>query len=730
MLRHALFIMAAFLLSLSVSRASLSIIADESLLPASDKLKKKEYSAARQAALDARPGAARDLMLGLAAYRLELWDEAQHTLAGNADRLPLLGDFPLYYRASALSRLNRFDEALPLLERLRQDYPESPLYSQSLLLSADILYRKGDFQNAMTSYLHFAESYPSGADALKALHRSALCREKLGDAEGAASDLRRLWLANPGNGVAAEAEADLERLRKAGVVVPPYTGEELMQRGLILLDRGSSKDAAAALASIPPESVPSRLRGRLAFKTALALYRAKRNQEAEAALARLASPDTPYPEYAVEALYWQACALDRIGRGKEAEAAFLKLIADHPAHELADDALLQAALIRKREGDRAGSAAVFKRIPAEYPSSSHVPRALWETAWSLYLTGGFREAADTFGRLASEPAYRERALYWKGRSLEAAGSPESAREARAALLEEFPIGYYALRLEKETGARNGRVAYPPPSLVAPPPLPDGYDRAKTLISLGMYEEARMELAAVRRRSGAGSLNRLELAGLYLAVDDYNSAMGLVRSEALTRADNNSHHVWGILYPAGFGEVVRRCSADTGIDESLTFALIRAESSFSPTARSPVGAVGLMQLMPSTARDTARDMKEPVTETTLTRPDLNVRLGTRHLRDLLARFNGDVVSAVAAYNAGVTPVNRWRKSLANLREDEFIENIPYPETREYVKKVLAGMEIYRRLYPPAHPSQPFSGSQKAYSSACAPSAETVSLSLSQ
>lgn len=732
MYRHGLLLIAVLLLSISVSGASLYTLGDESLLPVSEKLKKKEYSAARDYALQARPTAARDFVLGVAAYRLEKWDEAERALAGTADGFSLLGDFSLYYRASALSHLSRPDEALPLLDRLRKEYPESPLFRSALLLSSDLLFRKGDYQGALDSYRRFSVAYPSGNDTLKARHRAAVCREKLGDPAGAVSELRALWLAQPGKGVAAEAEADLARLAGTGLTVAPYTGEELLNRALVLLDRRSYREAAAALVAIPPESLPEQLRGKLAFKTALALYRAKRNRDAEEAFARLSSQQSPYPEYTVEAAYWHACVLDRTGRDSDAEAAFMKVAENSPGSDLADDALFQAALIRKGAGEHGKAIALFRRLATGYPSSSHVPRSLWEIAWGLYLSGSYREAAGGFARAAGEPAYRERALYWKARALEAAGEKEAAREARSALLEDFPAGYYALTIEKETGVQTSRIPTLGQDQLPSLPLPDGYDRAKALISLGLYEEARMEMKAVRARIGSRSRNAMALAGLYLAMEDYHVAMGLFPQSAPLRRDGGSERIWAILYPAAFREVVVRHSSNAGVDLNLAFALIRAESNFSPTARSAVGAMGLMQLMPDTARGTARDLKDPITAATLTSPDLNVRLGTRHLKYLLTRFNGNLVSAVAAYNAGATPVTRWRKNFAGLREDEFIESIPYPETREYVKKVLAGMEVYRRLYfqeeaPPAMAAAA-PAVQQACSSARMTTPEPVTLAL--
>ena len=202
---------------------------------------------------------------------------------------------------------------------------------------------------------------------------------------------------------------------------------------------------------------------------------------------------------------------------------------------------------------------------------------------------------------------------------------------------------------------------------------------------------------------AGPAATMDLAKLYLAMEDYRSAMRLYSPRNPAKKTARSSRTWAILYPPAFAESVARNAAANSISENLTFALIRAESSFFPEARSPVGALGLMQLMPATARDTARQMHETVTLPELTIPEVNVRIGTRYLKGLLTRFNGNLVSAVAAYNAGPSPVLRWRKNLSGLREDEFIESIPYGETREYVKRVLAGMEIYRRLYGGEGPS---------------------------
>jgi len=699
------------LLSISISSASLYPLADDNLAKAAQRMKKRDYRGARETASKAVAGPGRDLLLGMSAYRLENWDEAERHLAGAVEHFPLLGDFALYYRASALNHLVRYREAISLLARLEKEYPESPLAQSVSYLNAEALFQDGQFQAALEAYRNFIADYPEGSDALKASYRIATCSEKLGDTAGAAAELRRIWLKHPGKDVADDAEEDLKRLRDKGVAIQTFTTEELFGRGLALFDLKKYRDALAVFSSVPPESLPEQLRGRQAFKSAMSLYLSKQNAEAEQAFARLASPESPYREYAGEAFYWHARTLERLGRKESACAALMKLAETSPGSELADDALYHAGMIMKNSGARSEALAVFDRLLNRYPRSPLASRVLWENGWGSYRAGDFPAAAELFGRLLTDDAFREKALYWQFRSLEAAGSAESARRVLALLLEEYPTGFYALNLEKEKGIRTTTTPSLDKTVLATLQAPDGQERAMVLISLGLHQEARMEISAMRKRTSSGTAATMDIAKLYLAMEDYRSAMRLYSPRNPAKKATRSSRTWAILYPPAFAESVSRNAAANRISENLTYALIRAESNFFPEARSPVGALGLMQLMPATAKDTARQMHETVTMPELTIPEVNVRIGTRYLKGLLTRFNGNLVSAVAAYNAGPTPVLRWRKNLSGLREDEFIESIPYSETREYVKRVLAGMEVYRRLYGGEEPS-PFSTMMKA------------------
>jgi soluble lytic murein transglycosylase len=286
---------------------------------------------------------------------------------------------------------------------------------------------------------------------------------------------------------------------------------------------------------------------------------------------------------------------------------------------------------------------------------------------------------------------REKALYWYGRSLGAVNDQAGAQAAFTELLTDYPLGYYALIYKRMANVKEEALpSTPVRNIIETLPLPTGLERVKALITLGLYDEAAKELSAQKKTKSV-----LGYARLYLEMENYAAAINLLKNERFSKPDKETISLWNTSYPLAYRDHVNKNAAANSLPEGLIYSIIRAESSFSPTAKSPVGATGLMQLMPSTA--TAIAKSGPLAAGSLNRPELNIRFGAKHLKDLLDLYKGDLVLVVAAYNAGSTNVARWQKSFGTLPQDEFIESITFKETREYVKKVLAGIEVYERLY---------------------------------
>jgi soluble lytic murein transglycosylase len=261
-------------------------------------------------------------------------------------------------------------------------------------------------------------------------------------------------------------------------------------------------------------------------------------------------------------------------------------------------------------------------------------------------------------------------------------------------MQEFPASYYTLMAGQGSGLSDGIYPRIQADATDSLPVPANSERARALISFGLYDEARKELASSKTR-GTDVGKSLGSARLYLEMDDYNGAFRSIKSDFPRPGVKERQQILALQYPLPYSDTVSSAAASSALPLPLVYAIIRAESSYSPVAISSAGAVGLMQLMPSTAAQ--MNGKTPVTTEQLTDPAKNISFGVRHMKDLISQYHGDVISAVAAYNAGSTPVNRWRREFGHLPTPEFIEQIPYGETREYVKKVLAATLIYARLY---------------------------------
>ncbi|MCM0083457.1 transglycosylase SLT domain-containing protein [Geomonas sp. Red32] len=668
--------------TLPASAVTTRNLLDAPLTAAAARMKVKDFNGARTAALKSNEAGARAFLIGMADIKLENWEEAAAQLAAAAESYPLLADYALYNQALALSKLERYDQALNPLYRLLQQYPDSRLVRAAMILYGDSIASRGYPKEALETYTLFIERYPSGSDSISALYGSALCKEKLGDSKAAASIFRSLWLKYPTSPYAEKAAGQLELMAQAGVTVAPYTPAELYKRAVTLYDLGRSRDAADALAKLPLDGQSDDFAFRVRLKLGQAQLKARHYDDAQATFRAIVNRGAANGNLA-EARYWLGKALDKAGKTDEAYQVFMKLAEVPRSTTVADDALLEAAYLKRFQKKWGEAQQLFKRYLDTYPAQ-RTPAVIWETAWTSYLSRDYKAAAGFFRQLAERDETREKALYWLGKSLTATGDGKGAESAYSTLASEYPFGYYALICNRMCPI--SAFPQPPRNLADSLAMPAGYEREKALISFGLFDEAGRELSAKKGK------NTLVLARLYLEMGNYNGAYHLISRERPKRSLSESGQMWGLFYPLAYLDEVTHQASANSIPDTLVWAVMRTESNYFPGALSPVGAVGLMQIMPATAERISRG-----DGSRLTRPDLNIRLGAKHLRSLLASYNGNMTLAIAAYNAGSGNVNRWQKSLGDLPQDEFVESIPFRETREYVKKVATAMEIYKRLY---------------------------------
>lgn len=635
----------------------------------------------------------RTFLMGVSALRAGKTEEAVPLLAEAEQKLPLAADYAVFYQAEALLKLKKYAEASAKAGSFAKTFPSSLLVRRAEKLYLDIFIDAGDFKGALRIAKAFVEKYPSGGDSVDALFQSALCREETDDPAGAAQIYRSIWLNNPHAAQARKAQERLRELEKAGSKVAAFTAEELLRRASSLYAQNEFTLSLQTLQSIAPEGQSPAVTSRIELRSGLAQYRQRNWKAAEKTLAK-ASAST-LASVRSEARFWQAKSLERLDQNERAFALYMELAGEGAKQEFADDALMEAAGLRRSLGNYAEAARLFEQVLQIAPDFKFIPRASWEAAWCHYLAGEHAVAATAFKALLKDENVREKALYWLARTLENSGSSE-AGDYYATLVNEYPAGFYATWYREQKGIKDQREALEHRFVLIDAQVPPGFEKARLLAALGMLEEARSEAAAVRKKAGDKKGQFSGLARLYLEMGDYGSAIALFLQNRPVKWEKSALPLWTAGYPLVYSEHVARHTAANNLSEALIYSLIRAESGFSPAVKSPVGAIGLMQLMPATAKATARE-KGAFNPARLTSPEYNITLGTRHFRDLLKEYDGDVVYSIAAYNAGAAAVDRWRKNLKGLKKDEFIESIPYQETRDYVKKVYASAAIYRQLY---------------------------------
>lgn len=667
--------------------------ADDYLNRAAEQYREKDFGGAYASAGKSIDLAHRSFVRGMAALRMDKFEEAAALLAEAEQRLPMVADYAALYQAEALLKLKRYPAASAKAASVLNSFPSSKTVRRTEKLFADIFYEAADYKGALKSYQLFMEKYPSGGDAVDAGYKSALCREELGDAAGALPIYRSIWLNSPSSSLAVKSQERLKQLESPALKVAPYSTEELLKRASTLYAQGEYSASLKTLEMIPGEPGSQAVSNRVDLRSGMSRYRLRQYKQAELLFLKAAA--SPLPSVRSEARFWLAKCLERQDYKERALALYLELAAEGKKQEFADDALLEAAGLMRSLGQYPEAARLFDQAVRFSPGSKNAAGSIWNSGWCRYLAGEYPAAADVFKGLLADENQREKALYWLGRVLEKKGDANAASYYRT-LLEEYPAGFYATWHREQKGLKDSREPLGNRDPLAELPMLAGFDKPRLLASLGMFEEARGEMAAARKKNGEKKWQFPSLARVYLEMRDYGSAISLFMQNRPIAWEKATLPLWTAGYPRAYSELISQNAALNGLSEGLVYALIRAESAFTPAIRSSAGAIGLMQMMPDTAKMTARE-KGYFNPQRLTVPEFNIRLGTKHLHDLMKEYDGDVVYMAAAYNAGSGALGRWKKSYQGLEKDEFIESIPYQETREYVKKVYASSATYRQLY---------------------------------
>jgi len=615
-----------------------------------------------------------------------------------------LADYADYLTAQAYLQNNQYPEAEKILSSYARKYPDSIFVPGIPILEANLFVAEGNAPSA----LEILDRYRSDPIAGHADFQLAQAKaEQLSGKTDEASRLfEHVYLGYP---LSIEAGVARAQLASSGTL-ETIPATERRRHADALYGAGHYADAAVEYRSLAGEAnVPPAVQTELLVAAAECDWKLKRLTKRELD----AIPDTDDDAGARRMYLLMEMARDD-GDTATVQSIDSQMETRFPSSSWLDEALYSTGNMFLLLKDYPNAITYYGEVARRFPTSKYGPSAHWRTGWLNYRLGQYSEAARLFDeqiRFYAGGKEIPSALYWRARIYEdQEHRPSTAAAYYKTILRVFPHYYYAMLAQDRLNQLGSVTADSIAALDAlqPEPIPELSDdvpeddphvvKARLLANAGLNEYIAPEIQAA---DGSSEWGAFAEADIYAAGGEAWKAMRLLKRAIpfYTSAPIEAIPVayWRILFPQNYWTDIKADAEKNGLDPYMVASLIRQETEFNPGAISNKSAYGLMQLLPSVGRAMAREegIRHFATNELLN-PATNIRLGTLYLRQMLEKFNNQPEYAFAAYNAGDDRVTDWQ-SIGNYHGmDEFVESIPFTETREYVQAILRNEEIYREL----------------------------------
>jgi soluble lytic murein transglycosylase len=617
-----------------------------------------------------------------------------------------LDDYADYLGAQAALQAGHGADAYALLDRFAERHPDSIFVANAPVLLANAYIQQNDPQGALRVLQPLADTpHASHADFRYTLGRAY---QMAGDTGHATPIFRKLYVSLPLSFEAGQARTQLQAM---GV---PLTSAERKSHADQLFNAKRYGEAGEEYHAIERDGngLSAADHNALLIYTAVCDMKMKRISRRD--VERL--PDTADDTAALK-LYMLA-EISRNENDQSGHDALIdQMVKRFPASRWLEEALYSGGNMYLLKHDEKQATYHYSLLVQMFPESTYAASAHWRTAWMNYRMRNYSEA----GRLMDEqikgyPAGIEvpGALYWRGRIYEDEEHNFGQAVNYYRVLADTYVNYYYGELaRKRLGVLNNQAAAAPAavlSAVRKPVVPEltgelpenepHLIKARLLANAALNEYIGPEIQA---SATAGEWGALGQAEIYVSYGEHTRALQSMKRSGISffalPMDQVPEIYWRLLFPQPYWSALVGSSQANGLDPYLVASLIRQESEFNPGAVSRANAYGLMQLLPSVGKSMAKRQKMKGFKTAdLLNPTVNLQLGTVNLRQVLDRFGGQQEYALAAYNAGDVPVRQWMSSGDYKDIPEFVESIPYTETREYVQAILRNRQMYSALYP--------------------------------
>jgi tRNA dimethylallyltransferase len=541
---------------------------------------------------------------------------------------------------------------------------------------------------------------------------------------------RKLYIRYPKVAARFQAKVQMDRMAKELSLTPrPLTLRETRRRIRALLNSVEYVTVIEEIKTIQKKLKNKQLPADLYFYRAEAHKGLRKRSKANIALRQFLRK---YPEHrrTSEAHFLMAGNLWNLGNPSGALNHINTLLKKSPDSRWVPQALLYRGRIYEDIKKTAKAIETYRILALRFGRETLGEMAAWRIGWIYFKAGQWQKAFNQFkDNLDQSPkgSRSDKNLFWLAKATEKLNKASEAQILFKDLAQRFPYTYYGLEAINHL---DGTL--PPDPLQNPSPFRKAslkkehsfnqpgrrlstrekfhFNRASELIELRDFDQARIELLRMGRSI------RKNLSGVMWLSHWYNRAQAYADSLQILQLFKNFKTIhgekelprqfWVNFYPSVYSEYVKTETGKYDLDPWLVKGLIRQESMYNASSLSPAGARGLMQIMPKTGKQlfTRTHPDQTFDKEFLFEPDINIRLGVQYLHDLNRKHKGNGVYILITYNAGPKVLQAWLKRFRSIKDkDVFVESIPYPETRGYVKHVYRNHGIYKNLYP-AHLAQ--------------------------
>jgi soluble lytic murein transglycosylase len=611
-----------------------------------------------------------------------------------------LDDYADFLQAQALMESGKLAEAEKLLTPFATKYPESIFVDRLPVMIANLSIDQNDPQTALTTLkAHASDPIAGHADYQLAL---AKANQMTGNTAEAAKLYRHVFLGFPLSPEGQQAKSQL------GAVGAQLTLNERRAHADALYNGGRYAEAGDEYRGLANDSSAQDKNTLLVAAAACDLKTRRLSKQQIDAL-----PDTN-DDAGARRLYLSMELARNRDDGDTQQSLVNQLEQRFPESPWLAEALYSSANMYLLRKDYPQAITYYTALSERFPTHRYAPSSHWKAAWLNYRLGNYSQAALLMDKQIADYAGGKEipaALYWRGRMYsDQEHQPAMAAAYYKTLSDAFEHYYYAqiardrlAELPQVTPAQVDMLANirreEIPALTDDVPEDDEHVvKARLLANAGLNEYIPAEIQAA---DGSDEWGAFAEAEIYASDGETFRAMRVLKRAlpfyASAPIDTIPMGCWKILFPQPYWSAIESESAKNGLDPYMVASLIRQESEFNPGAISGANAWGLMQLLPSVGKAMAKEEGiHHFNEVELLNPDTNIRLGTRYLKQTLDRFNGEAPYAFASYNAGENRVTDWQAIGKYHGMDEFVESIPFTETRDYVQAILRNEAIYREI----------------------------------